>query len=600
MSEFKIKVSVDLDVKDVKSQLGDLSKDYKIKATVDMSTISKQIQSLKKNFKDAFKFTSKDLGGLDKLIKTLAKLDNTKISKNSTKGVSTLVTEYKDLSNTVSKLQKQLSKGGLGEDSVQRTQTLINNLKSEMNSLYSQMSKSQRDSLELFNFKNANKNITDLNNNLNKIESQVNKLEGQADDIKIEFLSESSLGELRKVQSTIEEIRAEAKNDIKLEVEVGDAINRLNDTKDVLDRLRKEANENEKVYTKSINSQVESSTSGLRKFWDDYKGSIAAYTIGDMLGDFTVDSIRGAINTVKELDVAFTNLRKVSDEPIEGAYYESIKSQAIETAKEVGMSSANVVESIATATQMGAKNMEEAMAIAKQSMILANVGDMDADSASSTVAAIVNSYKLDSLKEMQVHQKGAIKTTNELTNAMDMLNHSSNNYAIDSQGLSTALSSVGSVLNAYGVSLGDSIGLITAANESMMSPDKVATGLKSIAVNLAGLQTSSKDGSIGLNKTAKSLQEIAGIDIYADKKTGQIKSMTTLLDELQGKWKTLTEEEQLALSNAISGKQNAATFQALMGNYETFKQIQSEFNEGLHFESASQEKQYSPYVQKCA
>ena len=76
--------------------------------------------------------------------------------------------------------------------------------------------------------------------------------------------------------------------------------------------------------------------------------------------------------------------------------------------------------------------------------------------------------------------------------------------------------------------------------------------------------------------------------------------MTTLLDELQGKWKTLTEEEQLAFSNAISGKQNAATFQALMGNYETFKQIQSEFNEGLHFGSASQEKQYSPYVQKCA
>ena len=107
-----------------------------------------------------------------------------------------------------------------------------------------------------------------------------------------------------------------------------------------------------------------------------------------------------------------------------------------------------------------------------------------------------------------------------------------------------------------------------------------------------------KDGTIHLNKTAKSMQEIAGIDIYADKKTGQIKDMTVLLDELQGKWSTLSEEERLALSNAIAGKQNAAVFQSLMGNYETFKQIQSEFNEGLHFGSTAKENEQ--YVDSIA
>ena len=41
-------------------------------------------------------------------------------------------------------------------------------------------------------------------------------------------------------------------------------------------------------------------------------------------------------------------------------------------------------------------------------------------------------------------------------------------------------------------------------------------------------------------------------------------------------------------------KEQAAVFQALMGNYETFKQIQSEFKEGLHFGSA--EKENEAYV----
>lgn len=599
MSEFKIKVSVDLDTKDIKGQLDDLNKDYKIKATVDMSKINQQIISLRKNFKEAFRFTSKDLGGLDKLIKTLAKI-NGGVKNSGVKEVSDLVTKYKDLGNTVEKLQKQLNKGGLGDESVKRTQTLINNLKSEMDKLYSKMSDGQKDSIKLFDFKNANKSVVDFNNNLNKIETQIDKLKGKSEDIKLEFLSKGSQDELNKIQTTIEEIRAEAKNDIKLEIDVGEALNRLGDVNDTLKKLQKEARENEKAYTKSINNQIKNSTNGILGTWDDFTGNFAQFTLAEVAGDFLSDAIRGVVGTIKDLDVAFTNLRKVSDTPIEGSYYESIKSQAIETAKEVGMSSADVIESIATATQMGAKNMEEAMAIARQSMILANVGDMSSDMASSAVATIVNSYNLDALKEIQIQQKGAVKTTNELTNAMDMLNHASNNYAIDSAGLSSALANTGSVLNAYGISLGDSIGLITAANESMGDPDKVATGLKSIGINLAGLQTSAKDGTITLNKTAKALGEIAGIDIYADKKTGQIKEMTVILDELQGKWKTLSEEEQYALSNAIAGKTNAAVFQALMGNYETFKQIQSEFNEGLHFGSAEAEKQYSPYVQKCA
>ncbi|WP_219713293.1 phage tail tape measure protein, partial [Clostridioides difficile] len=100
-------------------------------------------------------------------------------------------------------------------------------------------------------------------------------------------------------------------------------------------------------------------------------------------------------------------------------------------------------------------------------------------------------------------------------------------------------------------------------------------------------------GTLSLNKTAKGLKEIAGITIYKNKDTGELKNMVQLLDELKGKWGELREDEQKGLAEAIAGKQQAAIFQSLMGNYETFKEIRSEFSQGLQFGSAEAEnKQY--------
>lgn len=571
MSEFKIKVSVDLQTDDLEGKLKALGKDQEIKLKVDSPDLDKieaQLKGLKKSFQDAFKLNSNVLGG-------------SKTKSN----ISSLVSEYKDLYNTISKLQKQIDSGKLGEDSIARTKSQISSLSSEIDKMYLKANDNQRKSLDLFNAKQMNKGIVDMNNYLNKIDLQASNIKKSIGDIDLGKLSSSSKNQLNDVLQIVEKIQAEAK-DIKIDIDVGNSLKQLNDAQDTVSKIQKESKK--------------ASHSGLKGFWDDYKSSIMAYSIGDMLGDFTMDAIRGAVSTVMDLDKAFTDLRKVSNTPIEGKYYDSIRKQAIETAKEVGMSSTDVINATATAMQAGASNMKEAMEIAKQSMILANVGDMDSTSAAQSIAAITNSFGLSPLKEVQIQQKGVTKTTTELANAMDMMNHASNNYAIDSAGLSSALADSGAVLNSYGVSLGDSIALITSANESLQDPNKVATGLKSMAINLAGLQTSAKNGDITLNKTAKSLSEIAEIDIYADKQKGQVKDMVTILDELQGKWSSLSEEQQLALSNAVAGKTNAATFQALMGNYETFKKIRDEFAQGLHFESAANEKQNSPYVQKCA
>ena len=112
----------------------------------------------------------------------------------------------------------------------------------------------------------------------------------------------------------------------------------------------------------------------------------------------------------------------------------------------------------------------------------------------------------------------------------------------------------GAVLSTYNVSLADSIGLITATNEALQDPARVGNGLKTIAINLAGMKASAKDGSLEVNKTAMALQQIAGVDIYEDKKTGKLKNMVQILDKVQEKWGSLSDAEQKALSESIAGK----------------------------------------------
>ena len=166
-----------------------------------------------------------------------------------------------------------------------------------------------------------------------------------------------------------------------------------------------------------------------------------------------------------------------------------------------------------------------------------------------------------------------------------------NNFAISTEGILDAFKGGGTVLNEYGVGLTETIALITGANKTLQDPTVVGNGLKSIAINLQGIKTDAYTGEIALNKTAMSLEKIAGIDIYSDKQKGQIKSMVEIMDELYKKWDSFTDEERAGLSEAIAGKQQSRVFQSLMNNYEEVLAIRKEIGEqSLHFGSAEAEK----------
>lgn len=136
--------------------------------------------------------------------------------------------------------------------------------------------------------------------------------------------------------------------------------------------------------------------------------------------------------------------------------------------------------------------------------------------------------------------------------------------------------------------------MITAANSSLQDTSRVGNGLKTIAIKLAGIKANAKDGTLELNKTAKTLREVAGIEVLKEGSKDEIKDMATIIAELGEKWEELSDYDKAGLSEAIAGAEQAAVFQSLMSNLDTMKKVQQELASGQHFESM--EKENAAYV----
>ena len=85
------------------------------------------------------------------------------------------------------------------------------------------------------------------------------------------------------------------------------------------------------------------------------------------------------------------------------------------------------------------------------------------------------------------------------------------------------------------------------------------------------------------------LQKYAGISVV--KKNGELMDTMEILTKLHGKWDKLTQVQKAGLGEAIAGKYHSNVFNALMDNFETVKQIQTEIANGDALGSAAKENE---------
>lgn len=487
----------------------------------------------------------------------------------------------RSLSSSMSKAQSQISKLGKSGFSDK------NGIKSLQADLDKVIASVNWDKVDRLTFNRSIAEVRKLESEINKAMDATANNKRQAD---IKLFSDKTFSQLDKFKN-------EFKNIGSLDSEIDRIKNSVRELDNVAPDRLPNAMKNIRQEVKGLGDELKnvSRGSGVKNFFGDLYDSMRTFTLGNMIGNGIEDGVRAIKDVVLNLDSAMTDMMKVAPSNFKGTSQElkQVARDANEVGKSVGQSTDKVIQGTAKALQTGAKTMKDAMEIARSSAMLANVGDLQQEQADTYIASIMSAYggMENALKPVQKRVQGMGKDYNNLTKFMDLANYAGNNFAISTGDVGEALQRSGAVLSEYGVSMEDSVAMIVGANESIQDSAKVGTSLKSMAINLAGVKASAKDGSLEMNKTAKALKEIGGIDIYADKKTGQVKDMMTILTELQGKYKDLSQDEQLALGEAIAGKHHANTFQALMGNWEKVVQMQKEYNAGMTVGSADKENE---------
>lgn len=159
--------------------------------------------------------------------------------------------------------------------------------------------------------------------------------------------------------------------------------------------------------TKLLGGQTKETLTTLQKFGSalkgDVRGLISAF-IGGMSTLYTVGRyIREGIQSVKELDAALTELKKVTDET--EATYDKFLQIAGKTSARIGSTLTNMTSATAEFAKLG-YNIEEASNMAESALVYTNVGDdVDVETGSQSIISTMKAFGVEANNTMSIVDK---------------------------------------------------------------------------------------------------------------------------------------------------------------------------------------------------
>lgn len=333
--------------------------------------------------------------------------------------------------------------------------------------------------------------------------------------------------------------------------------------------------------------QERESLTGIPAFINGFQkkfNSIMQYLTMTMSIHQVMAQLRQGVQYIKEIDLALTELRKVTDETEES--YERFLQTAAKTGARLGATISAVTQATATFAKLGF-TMSQATEMAEAAIVYKNVGDNIAstEDAADSIISTMKGFGLEATESMAI---------------VDKFNEVGNRFAITSQGIGEALRLSASALNEGGNSLDESIALITAANEVVNDPSSVGTALKTLTLRLRGSKTELEEMGEDVTDMATTTSQLQAkllaltggkVDIMLDANT--FKNTTQILREMAGAWEDMNDIQRASALELMGGKRQANTLSALIQNFDTVE-------EAIEASAKSAGKQHCLNVQKCA
>ena len=276
-------------------------------------------------------------------------------------------------------------------------------------------------------------------------------------------------------------------------------------------------------------------------------------------------AFKSAFEEMKNVDTELVNIRKVTR--FSKAEIDGLTKSAYSLATAYGRGASEVLKASTVFARAGYTDQIEQLS--ELSLLLQNVGDLQADEASKFIIATDKAYKLGGSYE-------------ELMTVIDGLDNITNKNATDMQKMTEGMTVAGSVFAESGESIEMYAALLgTATANTQRSGAEVARGLRTILMNLRQIRGETEDGELidgeSIAQAATALKEYAGISTMEN---GQLRKASDVLAELAAKWDTLSETQKAAISEAVAGKRQANILMTLMGDWGSVEKMMQEYETG--------------------
>ena len=303
---------------------------------------------------------------------------------------------------------------------------------------------------------------------------------------------------------------------------------------------------------KKTETLIESITRKTKEVFTYFSGSSIIFK--------AFNELKKGVQYVKEIDLALTELKKVTDETEET--YDKFLKTAAQTADKVGSTIQKVVSSTADWARLG-YSMEQAAKFAETTQVLMNVSEFtDVSQATDALISSVQAFGYTAETSMDV---------------VDLLNTIGNNYAISTADLAQSLTKSSASLVAAGGDLAEAAALTATANKIIQDADSVGTALKTTSLRLRGTDISvleeegvDSEGAVtSKSKLQSKVKALSGVDILTQ--TGEYKSTYEILVQIADVWESMNDMDQAALLELIAGKRNSSVVASLLQNPEELK-----------------------------
>lgn len=252
-----------------------------------------------------------------------------------------------------------------------------------------------------------------------------------------------------------------------------------------------------------------------------------------------IQSIKSGISTVKELDTALVDLKKTTTmtaSELEKFYYDSN-----ETAKEMGVTTKEILEQASAWSRLGFSSSEQATKMAKYSSMFNLISPgMDLDSSTDGLVSVMKAFKI-----------GLEDTDDVVDGIMSKINVIGNSKALSNSDIVEFLTRSSSAMASANNSLEETIALGEAAVEITRDASNTGQVLKTTSMRIRGYdedvesyteELENLKGEISdLTKTAKTP---GGISLFTDETKETYKSTYKILEEISEIWDDLTDKSQ--------------------------------------------------------